>query len=410
MAGSAYDGVMSGRIRGAGRLAGSIAVAIAATITALAPAPAAGGTYGQPDRVRTTTTGNHSELVRTLDITPERGVAPRVVMSLSATRLRALELGDRLRTSAELEVTTDCLVQEPRCVGTPYNYNPRVTTQLVLAADRSTTGGPGATPISGVQQRRCGQRLPNREHHCTLVFMWPILDITAPVPPCLPASCFVNLVASAYSPKAQPGNKLIVGEDEPDGTTLRDKGRVNVVRLRPDVPGAEPKARVLSHVKRTPVVHRLQVGDQTDRNHTVVYSQKLRRLKRGDQLAVWARLTTDISSLPYNVLVKSRLIITGRRPATSVTRRAKRITSLDGEITEGNGFNCTHATRSCRTLKVGVSWLLANAVKRSGRHVPLFVNLVVGTMAKRASAAPGDAVEVLRGDLRVTRYPKARRG
>jgi hypothetical protein len=396
--------------KGSGRLAGWVTGAVTVVIAALLPAPAAAGTYAQPDRVLALTTGDHSELVTALDIQPEPGVAPQVVMSLPAAELGALELADRLGTSAELEVTTDCLVQEPRCVGTPYEYDPVVSTQLVLAPDSATTGGPSTTPISAVQQRTCGQALPDREHHCTLVFMWPFLDVSAPVPPCLPASCHVNLVASAYSPEAQLGDKLIVGEDEPDGTTKQDKGRVNVVRLRPDVPEVEPKAPVVSHVKRTPVVNRLQVGDQTDRNHTVVYSQKLRRLRTGDQLAVWARMDTDISSLPYNVLVKSRLIITGRRPAATVTRRAKRVTSLDGEVTEANGFNCTHATRSCRTLKVGVSSLLANAATREGRPVPLFVNLVVGTMAKRATAAPGDAVDVLGGSLRVIRYPASRRG
>jgi hypothetical protein len=401
---------MARRARGTGRFAGCIVGSVAIAIAAFLPAHAAAGAYSQPDRVLALTTGDHSELVTALDIQTEPGIAPQVVMSLPAAELGELELGDRLRTSAELEVTTDCLVQEPRCVGNPYDYNPVVSTQLVLAGDSTTTDGSSTIPISAEQQRRCGQARPDREHHCTLVFMWPFLDVAAPVPPCLPASCHVNLVASAYNPEAQPGDKLIVGEDEPDGTTRQDKGRVNVVRLRPDAPVAESNARTRSYFKRTPVVHRLQVGDDTDRNHTVVFSQRLQRLKRGDQLAVWARVDTDISSLPYNVLVKSRLIITGRRPAATVTRLAKRVTSLDGEISEGNGFNCTHATRFCRTLKVGVSSMLAEAAKRSGEPVPLFVNLVVGTMAKRASAAPGDAVEVLRGSLRVIRYPASHRG
>jgi hypothetical protein len=401
---------MPRRERGTGRLARCIAAVVAIAIAALLPAHATAGTYGQPDRVLALTTGDRSELVTTLDIQPEPGVAPQVVMSLPAAELGQLELGDRLRTSAELEVTTDCLVQEPRCVGNPYDYNPTLSAQLVLAPDSVTTGGPSTVPISAVQRHTCGQALPDREHHCTMAFMWPFLDVAAPVPPCLPASCHVNLVASASSPEAQPGEVLIVGEDEPDGTTRQDKGRVNVVRLRPDAPAAESKARTRSYLKRTPVVHRLQVGDDTDRNHTVVYSQKLRRLKRGDQLAVWAQVDADISSLPYNVLLKSRLIITGRRPAATVTRRAKRITSLDGEITEANGFNCTHATRFCRTRKVGVTSMLATATTREGRPAPLFVNLVVGTMAKRASAAPGDAVEVLRGSLRMTRYPASHRG
>jgi hypothetical protein len=391
------------------RLVPGIAGATAIAAALIATGAASAGTYGQPDKVLVATTGNSSELMPTLDIRTAAGISPRVVMSLPPRRLGGLELGDRLRTSAELEVTTDCLAQEARCVGHPYTYNPTVSAQLVLAPDGTTTGGPTATPISRVKRHQCEQQLPNREHHCVLVFMWPFLDLSASLP-CMPAACHVNLVADAYSPQAQPGDELIVGEDEPDGTTRQDKGRVNSIRLRPNAPGPEPAERVSTQVGKTPVVSQLEIGSDADRNHTVVFSQELPDLQAGDQLAAWATLRTDISRLPYNVLVQSKLILTSRPDATKVTRLAKQVVGLEGELTEANGFNCTHASTPCRTLKAGVGKLIATPRDRSGARVPLYANLVVGTMAKRASASPGDAADVLGGSLRVTRYPDSRRG
>ena len=387
----------------------AIAAAIAVALALIATGAASAGTYGQPDKVLVATTGNSSELTPTLDIQRAPGISPRVVMSLPAWRLGALQVGDRLRTSAELEVTTDCIAQEARCVGRPYDYNPIVSAQLILAPNGATTGGPTATPISRVQRHRCLQELPNREHHCMLVLMFPFLDLSTPLQ-CMPSTCRVNLVADAYSRQAQPGDKLIVGEDEPDGTTKQDKGRVNAIRLRPDAPGPEPEGRVTSRVIKTPVVNQLPIGSATDHNNTVVFSQELPDLQKGEQLAAWATMRTDISELPYNVLVQSKLILTSRPDATKVTHSAKQAVALDGELTEANGFNCTHATTPCQTLKAGVGSMIADARDRSGASTPLYVNLVVGTMAKRAAADPGEVANVLDGTLRVTRYPASRRG
>ena len=397
--------------RGLGRIvraAPALAVVVAATL--VAAHPAAAGTYGQPDRVLVATTGDHSELTPTIDIQPAAGIGRRVVMSLPASAVGPLALGDRLLTTSELEVTTDCLAQEARCVGRPYGYDPTVATQLVLAPSSSATGGTGVTPLSGLKKRTCVQRLPGREHHCTFAFLWPRLTLSSPAPSCFPASCYVNLVADAYNPAARPGDVLIVGEDEPDGSIIQDKGRVNAVRIRPDAPGAEPQGKVLSALRTTPVTNRLDIGSSTDLNKTVVFSQEITGLRQGDQLAARASMRTNISSLRYNVLVQSKLIVTSRPDATKVTRLAKKVTDLDGELTEANGFNCTQASTPCTTLKAGVSSLRADARDRSGNPVPLYVNLVTGTMAKRASATPGDAANVLDGRVRVTRYPASRRG
>ena len=103
----------------------AIAVGLATAVVA-ASAGAAG--FSQPERVWVTTTGNHSERVSTLDVSTDPGGPRTVVMSLGPDTLKGLRLGDRLKASSELEVTTDCLIASPRCVGNPYNYDPTIAT------------------------------------------------------------------------------------------------------------------------------------------------------------------------------------------------------------------------------------------------------------------------------------------
>ena len=393
------------------RVAASILGAAAAIALAAIAGSAGARGYSQPERVRVATTGNRSELLSTIDISPVPGVGRQVVMSLSPGELRRLRSGDRLRASSELEVTTDCLSQSPRCVGEPYTYDPTVSTRLVLAPDAATTGGPATAPISELRQRTCVQHNPDRQHHCVLVFAHSSLDVSTATLPCAPDACYVNLVADAYNPLAQSGDKLIIGEDEPDGTTRQDKGRVNAVRLRPSAPGPEPRKKVRTFLDRGPDVNRLQVGsNQAGLNKTVVFSQRVGRLRRRTQLEVNAKTRSDISQLPYRVLVKSTLVLTTGPKATRASPLARRVATTKGEIAEGNGFNCTQADTPCLTTKVGVGRLLQGARNVSGSLVPLYVNLVVGTKALKADPQPGDAVKVVGGNLRVVRYPPARFG
>jgi hypothetical protein len=88
------------------------------------------------------TTGKNSELKETIAITRHPGRDRRLVMRLaerhgrSFTRLPKLRPGDRLRVTAEVEVTTDCETANPACVGSPYGYAPIVTATLLLTGDR----------------------------------------------------------------------------------------------------------------------------------------------------------------------------------------------------------------------------------------------------------------------------------
>lgn len=382
-----------------GAIVGAVAVAVA-----VAAGIAQAGTFSQPKRVLVSTTGDHSELVKKLQVTTTPGAAKQVVMSLSPSVLGRLRTGERLRASSEVEVTTDCEVQSARCVGPPYTFDPTIDAQLVLAPDVSTTGGPTTTPISTQIHRTCVQEHENRQHHCVLVFTKPSLDISTPTLPCPPRACYVNLVADAYNPAAQPGDVVLVGEDEPDGSIHQDKGRVNAIRLRPHAPGPRPRARVRTFVKATPQVERIAIGsNQAGLQRTVVLSKRLNNLSRHVQLEVRAAMQTDVSELPYNVLVNSRLILTSGPASTTISPLAARVSTLGGELTEANGFNCTHPASPCQTLKAGVGRL-------TGRASSLFVNLVVATKALRANPDPGDTLRIIGGSLKVIRYPASRFG
>ena len=88
-----------------------------------------------------------------------------------------------------------------------------------------------------------------------------------------------------------------------------------------------------------------------------------------------------------------------------------------GEITEANGFNCTHHDKTasqspwdspCQTQKAGVIRLTADAKK-------LYVNLVVGTSAIGGAPKPGDVVRIAPCSpgscaLQILRYPASLRG
>jgi hypothetical protein len=144
-------------------------------------------------------------------------------------------------------------------------------------------------------------------------------------------------------------------------------------------------------------------SNQNGLERTVVFSTQLRDLRWHDQLEVRAAMQTDVSKLPYNVLVQSRLILTSGPQTNTVSGLAQRVSILGGELTEANGFNCTHPASPCETLKAGVGRL-------TGRANRLFVNLVVATKALRANPDPSDTLSITGGELKVIRYPPRRFG
>ena len=373
------------------KIAPARAAALAAAVLTLlgahfaASAAAARGPDDAPPRAELATTGNHSELVETIPITSVPGADQQVVMSLGPDELRPLHPGDRLRVSAEFQVSTTCVSEGPRCVGTRYDFNPIVGAQIVLSAAPEV--GVASVPLSAPQQVRCKQRRPNRNHHCTLVF--PNLETTIGDPstlPCPPTDCYVNLLVGASNPAAVPGNVLVVGADRPDGSTEADKGRLNVVQAGANVP---PPRTSSSVALVNPTVPLLKT-ESVDRR--VVYSVPIPAPKEGEVLAFDGSYVAGIAALRYNVFVSSRVLVAETPTSVQSTGVAAEATQFHGKATEENGFNCTKGRSGyrdpCTSTKAGVITFTKDAVDAGGQPVTLYLNLVVGASPTSSDVAP----------------------
>ena len=360
-------------------------------ISAAAAAPA------ETPLVRVATTGNDSELVKTLPITRRGGAEPRVVMSLGPNAMPDLALGDHVEVTAEMQVTTNCGYESPRCVGRIYHYDPRVTARLVLAPDARTTGGPGAIQLGDAEREVCTQRKPHREHHCVLVFQGSRADLSsADRLPCDLDGCHINLVADAHQARARRGDLIMVGGQRPNGHIPQDRGRINVIRYRGTRP-ADFRALTTADALR----NRLE----PDFRRRVVYSRRLDSLSDGEQLAIAADITLDISHLRYALRDSTRLILAESPRDTRQSAFVKHHALLRGEISENNGSNCTQDEPACTSRKVGVLEMRRD-VERGGDPVPLYVNLVTVVGPKAAKARPDDRVIIRRsGGIEVTRFP-----
>jgi hypothetical protein len=365
-----------------------LAFVAALLVSASAAAPARG------PLVRVATSGDHSELVKTLPITRKSGAEKRVVISLGPDRLPDLEQGDRVRVSAEFQVTGNCGHPDPRCIGPIYHYGPLLRGRLIIAADPNATGGPGTMTLAHPKHEACSQRRPDYEHHCVLVFTKAGFRVT-PRLPCPRDDCYVNFVADAHSPRAKDGDVLAVGGLRPDGTIPQDRGRINAIRYRGASPGD------FGHRSQTKPLRRRLPPDLRRR---VAYSLRLKHLDKGEQLAVTATMRTDISKLRYAVRTSARLILADSPHSTKPSRFVERVASSHGEISENNGSNCTQDEGTCATRKVGVLRIRRDAVKRHGRGVALYVNLVTVLGPKVRKAHADDRVVLRHGGIRVTRF------
>jgi hypothetical protein len=373
------------------------ATGVTLALLAAGVAAAAGRGGDEGPSVRVASTGNDSELVKTLPITRRPGAEPRVAMSMGPRTLPDLARGDRLRVTAELQVTNNCNFQSPRCVGPVYHYAPRVRARLVLAADERTTGGPRALTLGPAERETCSQRRPDYEHHCVLTFTGAGLTIRDPARlPCGLDACHVNLVADASQPRAGAGDLLMVGGQRPDGSIPQDRGRINAVRYRGTTAGHFETASTA-----TPRRRKLR----PDLKRRVAYSLRLDRLRDGEQLDVRALLRTDISHLRYAVRSSARLILADSPTAVRQGRFVKGHALLRGEISENNGSNCTQREGTCVYRKVGVLEMRRSAVDAAGRPVPLFVNVVTVFGPKVREAQGGDRVILRRrGGIEVRRF------
>lgn len=389
------------------RLIGGLAAAAAlcalvAASTALTDSAAAQG--GNQPRVLVGTTGNNSEIRETVPISKRAGKKPRSVMSLGPEGLPSMNPGNELEVLAELEVSTDCPSRMRRCVGTPYNYNPIVTTRLVLAPGQKVVRPDRVLELDS-QRRRCRQKSPNREHHC--VFVYPNTALQFPEASQLPCAqnggCHLNMIVETHNPRAKRRDRLIVGQTTPQGDVVTDMGRLNVVRKAASDREGDPAHRFTD----TPLIDGVPIEKG---RRDVVYSQELSDLRRDDQIVVKAHMYNDISSLSYNIVrIKSRLVLAPSPTATGPGPEVRQITQPRGEIAEGNGFNCTQRRPRCLTLKVGVITMRRVPRDEQGNPIPLYVNLVAD------SARPGgqtrSTLPILpEGGLGTIVYPASMKG
>ena len=384
------------RVRRLATAAGASAL-LALGVAGVAGADRHGG-FERPsgDRVHVSTTGDNSELVDRVPIAKRRGIKSRVVMSLGPDRLPLLRSGDHLGVSSEVQLTVNCDRKSPRCVGPIYHYNPKVDVALRLTRSAGSTGG---ALLARPKRSVCRQRLPDREHHCVIVFTDAGMNIgNVDSLPCPPDRCFVNLVIDSHNRRAAKGDSLLVGGNRPDGSIPQDRGRVNAI-VRSPANGDYPKPKVTKA--------RVHKALPLDLKPRVIYSQRLRNVRAGDQLEVQAAVFTSIAELRYAAVTTTKVVLAEKRLGTHPGALARQVGG-DGEITEGNGYNCTHNKPVCISRKAGVLRVTKDA-RSDGKPRPLYVNVVTIVGPKRKRARPDDRDHVLgRGDLEVTRYRQPR--
>jgi hypothetical protein len=353
--------------------------------------------------VQAASTVDGSELVQTVPITRKSDKSPAVVLSIGSGELPNLGVGDTLRSSAELQVSTTCVESLPRCIGKPYSYSPTFSAQIVLASSRTAASGSGTLALSPEYQMGCGQQRPNRNHHCLLT----IPGVVRPILPgdqlpCVPSQCSLNLVVSAHAPKARRGNVLVIGNDQPNGTVKGGRGRLNAIVT---APGEDAFASSTQTTER--ISKRIPLGGEHSGFQTVAYSVRLDGLQPGDVISATALQSTGVGSLAVPAFVGDQIILT-TKPTSA--RPKKKYSTQDGELTPANGFNCTQGSSPyqtpCSTYKTGQLTITKQPLDNFGLPKPLYVNLITRAFEKTAQAKRGDRVTIRgSGYLNVVRYP-----
>ena len=359
-------------------LRAALAPALVVTLIAFA-APAAASKapiVPSPTAATYATSGDNSELLKAIPVAKRPGKLDRVAMSIAPDKFDPIQVGDRLRVSGEVQVSTTCVAPGRRCVGSHYDINPRVTARVVLSAAPSSSAA--SMPLGDTRTQLCKQRRPNRNHHCTLALPnteTTISDLAAL--PCAPDACYVNLIVAATNPKAKRGNKVVLGGDQPDGSVQQDKGRINIVQAHATVP-APQTGQTNTLVQPTLP---LTIGDSEKRR--VVYSLPVVSPQRGEVLTFDSSFLSGISALRFNTFISSRVILGETPTSAKSTGIAKRATAYKGQGTESNGFNCTLGpsgyANPCTTVKAGALQITRKFTTEYGETpVTLYLNVLAG--------------------------------
>ena len=341
-----------------------------------------------------------AELEEAIPITPKPDGARKVVMSLgrgtgSGTEVPKLLPGDRVRVTAELEVTTDCresgkgCYRNPKAGGDahPYEYHPGVSARLLLSGDPNALGAEGETiQLAGPREAE----VSHQEHHKLFVFSDGDYVVPAEGLP-WDGESYVNLVLDAHHDAAGGGDVLLIGENEPDGSVGRGKGRINLVRRKPECPEGRRLRNDRVRAPRLPI--------ETGRK-PVVYSQPVGKLAADEQLVIEATLRTRATGLNYPVRISTRLLLADSPTQWDTGGEASRVARFGGQIAEHNGFNFNLGDDAVAdSHKVGVL-----RAERDSRK-DLYVNLVADCGDPFERSLIGDVVEVLEdGYLSVTSF------
>ncbi len=301
------------------------------------------------------------------------------VVSLPLPRIRR---GDEIRFNAEVTLTTTCVDPSARCIGRSYDFDPRLSAWMELAASRRATHGRRANRVSRRITLTCQQSRPNRNHHCPLVIDsggFHVHDLHGL--PCRPTKCRLNVVVSASNDAVQGGEVVVVGADKPDGTIQGGKAHIGAAISR-------VSAEIRTRGWRTTQRRTETLPSSFSGGYRVVYSQRVKGLREGDVLLVRSRQRTEVHAIPY--FVADQIIVTTDRSRTNPSGLAQRILSRGGRATEVTGFNCTlgHSAfeSPCVGTKAGMVRVKRAPVGRHGRRQPLFVSLVSRTFPKLAQA------------------------
>jgi hypothetical protein len=379
---------------------------LAGVVLSLAVVTAAGAQDGgQSSKVLVASTEASAEITQAIPIT--RDGRSEVVASLRPEDLPDLRTGDQLEASAEVEVTTDCLLRQHAhmddCRGKTYRFNPRIGATLILTADAGALEG---YPLSARSQITCRQKLPAREHHCYMALTPDPVPIDEATLPCVPGTCRINLVMDASHPRARPGNVVLLGGNKGEKKVKQDKSSIDVVRIRPPDPAQVPPEPPNGTTDQT-TGERVVTGLSLDHppRTAVVYSQRLESVRDGDQIAARGLLITGVRQLRHNANISARIILTDAPVSTTPLLGEGEMARERGEITESNGFNCTQRTTPCDTIKAGVLRVEGDAPG------PLYVNLVL-SVGRVGGRAPGDNLVTVQegGFLRVVHYPAEHKG
>jgi hypothetical protein len=274
----------------------------------------------------------------------------QVIMSLGRgsdadTSLPDLHPGDQLEVSAELEVTTDLTTAElainrgKGCAGQPYDYPPGVTAALILASSATAITPAAATPVIA----RKTVSVSHDAHH--FVFVFDRARLT--VPTGWRGRGAINLILSASNPAAAAGHRLLIGQNEPDGSVAPDMGGISVVRLR----GQTPRPKVLRQ-------NRLRVGGikiHGNQAPRVVYSLPLKDLRADEQMTVHARVAASALKLATRARLSTRVFLADAPTQTAPGGGyASQVAANKGRVTKRNGFNYLPGRVGPATQKVGV--------------------------------------------------------